>query len=86
MTVLEGLIDSVNAVAINTLDRIGTRYSYEFGKNKFHLNGLYDGMNGVSDVDYAPLGLGGLTNGLTVLCDLCEPRHLSGGKNLYQGL
>jgi membrane peptidoglycan carboxypeptidase len=66
MTVLEGLIDSVNAVAINTLDRIGTRYSYEFGKNKFHLNGLYDGMNGVSDVDYAPLGLGGLTNGLTV--------------------
>lgn len=66
MTVLEGLIDSVNAVAINTLDRIGTRYSYDFGKNKFRLSGLYDGMNGISDVDYSPLGLGGLTNGLTV--------------------
>ncbi len=71
MTVLEGLIDSVNAVAVNTLDMLGTRESFNFAKSKFHLNGLYDGTSGTTDVDYAPLGLGGLTYGLTVREMVC---------------
>ena len=66
MTVLEGIQESVNAVAINTLDKIGTRYSFDFGKYKFHLSGLYEGNAQSSDVNYSPLGLGGLTNGASV--------------------
>ena len=66
MTVLDGIKDSVNAVAVNTLDKVGTRYSFDFGKYKFHLNGLYEGDANASDVNYSPLGLGGLTNGATV--------------------
>ena len=66
MTVLDGIKDSVNAVAVNTLDKVGTRYSFDFGKYKFHLNGLYEGNANASDVNYSPLGLGGLTNGATV--------------------
>ena len=66
MTVLEGVMESVNAVAVNTLDKVGTRYSFDFGKYKFRLNGLYEGDANASDVNYSPLGLGGLTNGATV--------------------
>ena len=66
-TVLGGLMDSVNAVAVNTLDLIGTRYSYNFAKNLFRISGLIEsGKNGTTDIDYSPLGLGGLTQGATV--------------------
>ncbi len=71
VTVLEGLVNSVNAVAVNTLDMLGTRESFNFAKTKFRLSGLYDGTGGLSDVDYAPLGLGGLTYGLTVRDMVC---------------
>ncbi len=62
LTVLEALIDSVNAVAVNTLDMIGTDYSYNFASNKFQLTGLVE----ASDKDYSPLALGGFTYGTTV--------------------
>ena len=66
-TILGGLMDSVNAVAVNTLDIIGTRYSYNFAKNMFRVSGLLEaGKNGTTDIDYSPLALGGLTNGATV--------------------
>lgn len=66
-TVLQGLIDSVNAVSVNTLDMIGTRYSYNFAKDMFRISDLTDGSDGrSSDMDYSPLGLGGLTDGATV--------------------
>ena len=66
-TVLSGIMDSVNAVAVNTLDLIGTRYSYNFAKNLFRISGLIEkGSNGTTDMDYSPLALGGLTNGATV--------------------
>lgn len=66
-TVLSGLMDSVNAVAVNTLDKIGTRYSFGFGKDKFHISDLLEsGSNGTTDIDYSPLALGGLTEGATV--------------------
>ena len=67
MTVLEGVEESVNAVAINVLDTIGTRYSYNFLKNHFRINNLVElDANGNTDVAYSPLGLGGLTEGATV--------------------
>lgn len=66
-TVLDGIVNSVNAVAVNTLDTIGTRYSYNFAKNLFRLNGLIEkGPNGTTDIDYSPLAMGGLTNGASV--------------------
>lgn len=71
-TILSGVTDSVNAVAVNVLDLIGTNYSYQFAKNKFRLSELtdsyispYDGEE-KSDVGYSPLGMGALTKGETV--------------------
>lgn len=66
MTVRDGIKSSVNAVAVNTLDLIGTRYSFDFGKYKLRISGLYEGNATSSDMNYSPLGLGGLTNGATV--------------------
>lgn len=66
-TILSGIVSSVNAVAVNTLDAIGTRYSYNFAKKLFKISGLIEsGPNGTTDIDYSPLAMGGLTNGATV--------------------
>lgn len=62
-TILEGLVESINAVAINTLDMIGTRYSYNFAKDLFRISGLNEEKG---DMNLSPLGLGGLSNGATV--------------------
>lgn len=70
-TVFSGVKSSVNAIAVNTLDMIGLSASYNFAKEKFRLNGLTDyyirsdGFE-MSDIDYAPLGMGALTEGVTV--------------------
>lgn len=71
MTVLQGIVSSVNAVAVNTLDIIGPEYSFDFAKNKFGLSTLLesyvreDGYE-MTDVNYAALGLGAQTFGCTV--------------------
>lgn len=64
-TVLGGVVDSVNAVSVNTLDDIGLKYSFEFASEKFRISDLVNNERH-SDMDYAPLGLGGLTYGATV--------------------
>ena len=67
MTIVEGVEESVNAVAVNVLDSIGTRYSYNFLKNHFRINNLVElDDEGKTDIAYSPLGLGGLTEGATV--------------------
>ncbi len=53
---------SKNTVAIKVLKELSVDYSYNFAKNKLHLDSLV-----ASDRDLAPLALGGLTNGLTVM-------------------
>jgi len=70
-TVLQGVVNSLNAICVNTLDAIGTQYSYNFAKNKFNLTGLTDrhvtsSGSVMSDIDMAPLGTGSLTVGVTV--------------------
>ena len=70
-TVLTGVMNSINTTAVHTLDKIGLSYSFDFAKNKFHLNGMVEEKtldNGkvVSDVGYAPLALGALSYGVTV--------------------
>ncbi len=70
-SIWRGIVSSVNAVAVNTLDKIGLQYSYNFAKNNFGVSTLTDryvSSNGsvYSDVDYSPLALGALTRGATV--------------------
>jgi len=70
-TILSAITSSVNAVAVNTLEMIGTGYSYSFAKEKLGLTSLiesYTAASGkvMSDEDYAPLALGAQTKGLTV--------------------
>ena len=66
-TVLNGIMNSVNAIAVNTLDMIGARYSFNFLKNRFRVSGLVESNGrGGTDIDLSPLALGGLTDGTTV--------------------
>ena len=70
-TILRGIIRSMNAISVNTLDLMGAQYSFNFAKNKFHLSGLVDRYvtsSGtiLSDIGESPLGMGALTNGVTV--------------------
>ena len=70
-TILSAITSSVNAVAVNTLEMVGTGYSYSFAKEKLGLKSLiesYTAASGqvMSDEDYAPLALGAQTKGLTV--------------------
>ena len=60
----------MNAVAVNTLEIIGTNYSYKFGKESFGLNGLMEHYQArgedMSDIDFAPLAMGAQTLGVSV--------------------
>lgn len=58
-----GLSRSLNTISARTLDKIGLEYSYDFITERFHISTL----DSVRDVDYAPLAIGSLTNGATVL-------------------
>ena len=62
VTVNKAVEVSKNTVAIKVLKQMTPEYSYNFSQNKLHLNSLV-----ASDKDLAPLALGGLTNGLTVM-------------------
>lgn len=63
VTLQYGLAQSLNTIAARTLDMISVDYSYEFVTESFHLSTL----DSIRDVDYGPLALGSLTNGVTVL-------------------
>lgn len=70
-TIYSAVTNSVNAACVWTLNGIGTDYSYDFAKNKFHLDSLiekYVDSNGVvhTDNSYAPLAMGAQTWGVTV--------------------
>ena len=70
-TVLYAVKKSVNTVAINGIDMMGREYSFNFAKDKFGLSTLvkeYKNSSGkvFTDVDWAPLGLGAPTVGVTV--------------------
>ena len=70
-SILNGIRWSINAVSVNTLDTIGTEYSFNFAKYKFGLSTLvedYVNSQGkhFTDNDIAPLGMGAPTLGVTV--------------------
>ena len=60
-TVFNGIVESVNAVAANTLQKIGVNYGYEFATEKFRLSTLLE-----DDIQIASLALGAQYYGVTV--------------------
>ncbi len=60
-TIYGGVTDSVNAVAANTLSKIGATYGYEFAKEKLRMNSLME-----SDLQFSSLALGAQYYGITV--------------------
>ena len=70
-TLFSAIEDSVNAVATNTLAKIGTSYGYKYAKEIFGLSTLvdrYEDSSGLvlSDIDLSPLAMGAQTKGVTV--------------------
>ena len=69
-TVYQGIVSSINTIAVRTVDEIGHEYAYSFAKYNFgqeHLTEYYPTDWEIkSDVGQAPLALGALTLGSTV--------------------
>ena len=61
ITIRQGLISSLNTVSAQILDKLGPANSYEFLQTRLGVTSLVP-----SDMNYAPLALGQLTNGITV--------------------
>ena len=70
-TVWRGIVSSVNAISVHTLKRLGLKNGYDFATQQFGISTLtdhYETASGsvMSDLDYAPLGMGALTRGISV--------------------
>ena len=66
-----GIVSSVNAVAVGTLEMVGLSNSFDFVTKNFGLTTLvekYVNSAGTTftDIAYSPLGMGAFTNGVTV--------------------
>lgn len=57
---------SLNTVAAQVMDMLTPQKSYEFLTQKLGITSLLEYRDGKSDIDYAPLALGQLTDGITV--------------------
>lgn len=69
-SIYTAVIKSLNTCAVKTLDLVGLQRSYDYLEQHFGITSLvsyYEGANGkvYSDLDYAPLALGGLTEGVS---------------------
>ncbi|MEG1593307.1 MAG: transglycosylase domain-containing protein, partial [Oscillibacter sp.] len=60
-TLARGVAGSINTVAVQVVEKLGVKNSYAFATEQLNL-GLVK-----ADMDVSPLGLGGLTNGLSTL-------------------
>lgn len=71
MSVSSALVGSRNVPAIRILQYLGLERSFNFVKRNFHISTLVEnetrGGKVYSDKDFSPIGLGGLTDGVTVL-------------------
>ncbi len=70
MLVNNGLAQSLNTIAVKVLADVTPEASFRFAKEQFGLTSLVESeeRNGrsYSDIDYAPLGMGQLTHGVTI--------------------
>lgn len=69
-SIWRGIVSSVNAVAVNTLKSLGLQEGYDFAE-KLGISTLTEHLETssgsiLSDLDYAPLGMGALTRGISV--------------------
>ena len=68
-TVLKGVVNSVNTIAVGVLEMVTPQLSYEFVTERFGITSLVDGVevNGQikSDVTVASMSMGGLTKGVS---------------------
>ena len=60
-SIFGGVIESVNAVAANALNKIGTSYGYDFAKEQFGISTLV-----AEDLQFSALALGAQNYGVTV--------------------
>ena len=70
-TVFDGIVESNNTISVHTLKKIGLEYAFNFASQKFRIDGLVrkettESGRTISDMDYAPLGLGALSYGVSV--------------------
>ena len=61
VTIRQGLVSSLNTVAVQILDKLGLETSYSYLRDVFGITTLVD-----ADYNPSPLALGELTNGVTV--------------------
>ncbi len=61
-TIISGVTSSTNTIAARTMDLLTPQASYEFMTQKLNVTSLNE-----KDIDYAPLSLGGLNKGMSVL-------------------
>ena len=80
-TIFKGVEDSVNAIAANTLQRIGVSYGFEFAKNNFGLSTL----NEEQDVQVAALALGAQYYGIKVRDMACAYASFPNGGVYREG-
>lgn len=68
-TLRNGLTNSINTIAVRVLaDYVTVNESFKFAKERYHLNlveAMKKGDRVMSDLDVAPLSMGGLTNGVS---------------------
>jgi len=70
-SVFDGIVESNNTISVHTLQEIGLEYAFNFASEKFRIDGLVreqttESGRKISDIGYAPLGLGALTFGVSV--------------------
>ncbi|MDR2360819.1 MAG: transglycosylase domain-containing protein, partial [Oscillospiraceae bacterium] len=66
VTIRDAVQESINTVSAQILDRLTPQVSFMFLEDKLHITSLVRSENGLTDIDYAPLALGQLTNGISV--------------------
>jgi penicillin-binding protein 1A len=66
VTVRTALQYSINTVAAQLMDLVTPQVSYEYLTTKLGVTSLVENEDGFSDIDFAPLALGQLTNGISV--------------------
>ncbi|MEG2851252.1 MAG: transglycosylase domain-containing protein [Hydrogenoanaerobacterium sp.] len=78
LTVNRAIQNSVNTIAVKTLDLVTPQVSYDFLHNNLGINSL----DPTHDIDYAPLALGAQSGGISVL-DMTAAYQIFGNGGLF---
>ena len=78
VTIQYGIAQSLNTIAGRTLVKIGQQYSYDYLTEKFHISTL----DPIWDMDWSPLGVGGMTTG-TIPLEMTAAYATFGNGGMY---